>query len=626
MIAAPLAVETLEGLSVEGFREQGAVQLPVRVEGFVPIESYAAIGDGRTVALVALDGCIDWLPLPTIDGVTVFGALLDVERGGAFSLTPDEDYEVERRYLPDTNVLETTFTTASGVAVVTDALSLQDGGQLSWVELVRRVRGKRGKVALRYELCPRLDFGRIPLTIVARRDALVVRGGGTSIAFRTWDTGPPWSVTSDAISGELQTTRASDALLVCTCVQDEPIPLPPRKEIEVRLTRTAEAWKRWIDFHDYEAEWEEAVDRSALALKLLIRSETGAMAAAPTSSLPERLGGELNWDYRFAWIRDTAFALDALGSLGYREQVHASLSWLLRAGESTHPRLHAFLTLDGTVPKQERQLDLTGYRGSQPVRSGNSARSQLQLGTYGDLLATVDLYLRAGNTLDEATGVRLGEVADQLCRVWQRRDSGIWELDELRHYTSSKINCWVALDRAISLAEAGEVPTGNIERWREQRRAVIEWVDEHCWSEALQSYTFYPGTDELDAATLLAVRVGFPASEPQRLHSTVDVIRSGLDAGPPLLYRYSDRRGREGAFVACSFWLAEAYARLGRIDDAHATMEALLSLANDVGLYAEEIDPETHAFLGNFPQALTHLSLINAAIAIQHAIKEDESR
>jgi GH15 family glucan-1,4-alpha-glucosidase len=598
--------------------------MPGRVEGFAPIESYAAIGDGRTVALVALDGRIDWLPLPSLDGLTFFGALLDVERGGSFSLAPIDEYETERRYLPGTNVLETTFTTESGVATVTDVLSLQDGGQLSWVELVRRVQGKRGRVRLRYELQPRCDFGRTPLTLTRRGDAVVVSGSASTVALRALDADEPL-VTGALVEGELDTKRGSDVVLVCTCVTDEPIPLPPRREIEIRLERTAEAWKRWLDLHDYEAEWEQAVDRSALVLKLLIRADTGAMTAAATSSLPERIGGDQNWDYRFAWIRDTSFVLDALASLGYREQVHESLSWLLRATEATHPRLHAFLTLTGSVPQQEEQLDLTGYKGSRPVRKGNGASEQLQLGTYGDLLVTLDTYVRNGNILDKQTGIRLAEMADQVCRVWEREDSGIWELDTLRHYTSSKINCWAALDRALSLSADGHAPTDHAERWREERERIRVWIDQRCWSDEQQAYTFYPDTAELDASVLLAVRVGYLPAADSRLHSTVDAIRNELDAGAPLLYRYSDRRGQEGAFVACSFWLAEAYARLGRIDEARDTMRALIPLANDVGLYAEEIEPKTGAFLGNFPQALTHLSLINAAVAIQHATKEAQN-
>jgi GH15 family glucan-1,4-alpha-glucosidase len=589
---------------------------PQRLDGFAPIESYAAIGDGQTVALVALDGAIDWLPIPGVDGVTIFGSLLDVERGGSFALHPVGDYEVERRYRPDTNLLETTYTTRDGVVTITDVLSLQDGGQLSWIELVRRVQGRRGRVRLRYELQPRLDFGHEAFEITERAGAYLISGGGIVVSFRAWDAGAP-SASSASITGEVDAREGSDAVLACTCVKDELIALPSREEIEIRLERTADAWQRWVDFHTYEGEWRQAVDRSALALKLLIRADTGAMTAAATSSLPERIGGDLNWDYRFAWLRDSAFVLDALGHLGYREQVHASLSWLLRATDATHPRLHAFFRLDGSVPAEERDLDLTGYRGSRPVRSGNGALEQLQLGTYGDLLSMIQLYVRNGNALDELTGVRLAEIADHVCRVWEREDSGIWELDDLRHYTNSKINCWVALDRALSLASAGEAPADHADRWREECARIRAWIDERCWSERRDAYNFYAGTDDLDASVLLAVHVAYLPTDDGRLHSTVDAIRRELDAGGPLLYRYSGSRRVEGAFVACSFWLAEAYARLGRLDEARETMTALLELANDVGLYAEQIDPETKAFLGNFPQALTHLSLINAAIAIE---------
>jgi GH15 family glucan-1,4-alpha-glucosidase len=460
------------------------------------------------------------------------------------------------------------------------------------------------------------------MTLEKRKDAILVCGGGNILAFRSWDAGDP-EIADTAICGELETSRKSDSLLVCTCVDGQPIPLPPREEVEIRIGRTADAWKRWVEFHDYEGDWDSAVERSALALKLLIQAHTGAIAAAPTTSLPEKIGGDRNWDYRFAWIRDTAFVLDALGELGYREQVHASLAWLVRATESIHPRLQPFLCLDGSVPRDDEKLDLMGYKGSRPVRSGNAASGQLQLGTYGDLLATIELYVRNGNLLDEETGVRLAEVADHVCRIWEREDSGIWELHDTRHYTSSKIACWVALDRAITLAGKGEAPANNVDAWREECGRIRAWVDEHCWSDAAGAYTFHAGSDQLDASLLLAVRVGYLPPEDARLQSTVEAIRSGLTAGGPLLYRYSGARDEEGAFVACSFWLVEALARMGRLEDARELMHALVALANDVGLYAEEIDPATGAFLGNFPQALTHLALVNAATALQRAEEED---
>jgi GH15 family glucan-1,4-alpha-glucosidase len=595
----------------------------VRVEGYAPIADYAPIGDGRTVALVARDGSVDWLALPALDGAPVFGALLD-PAAGAFELAPADAFQVKRRYLPRTNVLETTFTTAEGSVRISDALTLQDGGQLSWIELVRRVQGLRGEVTLRYRIRPRFHFGQAETSIERRGEAILARSGGQTLAFRCWDAKES-TFSNEAIAGELQMSRGSDALLVCTLVESQPLPLPPREEIEVRLDRTADAWKRWLSFHRYDGQWDNAVERSALVLKLLIHAPSGAIAAAPTTSLPEWIGGDKNYDYRFAWIRDSAFTLDALGSLGYREQVHASLAWLLRASEASHPRLEPFYALDGSMPRKESELDLAGYRSSRPVRDGNSATGQLQLGCYGDLLQTIELYVRHGNSLDPETKIRVAEVADQVCRIWRNEDAGIWELDQRRHYTISKIGCWVALDRALQLASQGETPADRTDVWRAESERIRAWVDEHCWSARRESLSFYAHTDELDASTLLAIRNGYLGPEDPRAASTIEALRDELGAGGPLLYRYSNQAGKEGAFLACSFWLVEALARTGRVKDAHRTMEELLALANDVGLYSEQLDPASGAFLGNFPQGLTHLALINAAAAVAAAEKENEN-
>lgn len=626
-----------------------------RVEGYSPIASYAAIGDGRTVALVADDGAIDWLPVPAMDDPAVFGALLDPDRCGAFELAPVERFRVCRRYLEGTNVLQTTFTTDAGASVtVTDSLNLQDGGQLSWVELARRVRGVSGQVDMRYRLRPRFHFGLERTTFSRLGTAVIATDSDQAMAFRAWDAGEPLHGDGE-VAGEFTVGEGSEALLVCVFAHDQPIPLPPREEVEVRMGRTADAWRRWIDFHSYEGPWREAVARSLLALKLLVDTRTGAIVAAPTTSLPERVGGERNYDYRYAWVRDSAFTLDALGEAGYREQVHASLSYILSASKTTHPRLEPFYALSGGVPRGQSELPLAGYRGSRPVRKGNSAGGQLQLGCYGNLLETVELYVRHGNTLDRDTRVRVGEVADHVCRIWSNEDSGIWELPDLRHYTISKINCWVALDRAVKLAEQGEAPAERIDRWREQARAIHEWIDRNCWSDSKRSYTFYAGTEALDASVLLAARTGYLQPEDPRLRSTVEAIRRELSAGGPgelpgggpgelpgggsgelpgggpgelpgggpLLYRYSGQQRVEGAFLACSFWLVEALARMGWLDDARRTMDALLGCANDVGLYSEEADPRTGELLGNFPQGLTHLALVNAALAFAKAQQEE---
>jgi GH15 family glucan-1,4-alpha-glucosidase len=595
-----------------------------RVDGYAPIRDYAALGDGRTVALVARDGAVDWLALPDLDSPPVFATILDAERGGSFALRPEDEFEAMRRYLPRTNVLETTFQTETGVATVTDALALQDGGQLSWVELVRRVRGVRGRVRFRFELRPRFDYTGEPTSIEHRRGVHIAHFDREALVLRAWGADET-TFSRDTIAGRLETRRGSKALLVCIGMVGDPIPLPPRHEIERRFEQTCSSWKRWLDFHDYDGPWEDAVERSTLALKLLIYATSGAIAAAPTTSLPERIGGGRNFDYRYAWIRDSAFVLDALGELGYREQVHASLCWLLDATESTHPRLAPFYKLNRSAPEAGgNELPLAGYRGSRPVLQGNDAARQLQLGSYGDLLETIELYVRHGNTLDERTRVRLAETADHVCRIWRNEDSSIWELPTVRHYTISKINCWVALDRALQLVAAGEAPAEHADRWREEAEAIRRWVDQHCWSDARRSYAFFAGSDELDAALLLAARAGYVSGDDPRAHSTIDAIRSGLGAGGPLLYRYSGQERVEGAFLACSFWLVEALARCGRVDEARETMDELLALANDVGLYSEEIDPESHELLGNFPQGLTHLALINAANAVAAAERDEE--
>ena len=587
----------------------------MRTGGYAPIGDYAAIGDGRTVALVARDGAVDWLPFPTMDAPTVFGALLDARSGGRFMLTPEGDFGVERSYRPHTNVLETTFRTSGGSVRVTDALTLQDGGLLPWTEVARRVEGLTGSVRLRWRVEPRFGFGA-ERTVVERRDGVpVARGQRARLALLVWDVGD-LAVGGDAISGGFDLASGEAALLTCVLVEDGPIPFPPREEVETRLDGTSASWERWASGHEYDGPWPEAVERSALALKLLTYSPSGAMMAAGTSSLPEKLSADRNYDYRFTWVRDTSFALDALTGLGFREQVHASLAWLLQAVGRTAPHLVPLYTLDGRVPRGVEELDLDGYRSSRPVRHGNAATSQLQLGCYGDLLETIELYVREGNSLDPATGTQIREIVDLLCEIWRNDDSGIWELPDLRPYTISKINSWVALDRAIHLAEQGQVPADGVDRWRREAELVRRYVEERCFSEERQTYLFYADSEELDAATLLAARNGFADPNGKRMRGTIEAVRAELGAGGPLLYRYSGQQGEEGTFLACSFWLVEALARAGRVDEARETMDALLELANDLGLYSEEIDPEAHELLGNFPQGLTHLALINAAASI----------
>jgi GH15 family glucan-1,4-alpha-glucosidase len=592
----------------------------MRVDGHAPIRDYAAIGDGRTVALVALDGSIDWLCFPDHDSPAVFGALLDPVGGGSFALAPEGRFDVERRYIPGTNVLETTYTTGEGVVRITDLMTFEHGGLVPWIELVRKVEGLSGSVPMTWSVEPRFGFGKTETSVALRKEVPLASAGGDSLAVVSWDAGEP-NVTAGRIEGRFATSGGSTALIALSGAHESPVHLQPREGVELRIEGTVEAWKRWVrGLHPYEGPWADAVVRSILALKLLIHTPTGAITAAPTTSLPERIGGDKNYDYRFAWVRDSSFTLDALMRLGYNEQAHASFTWLLDALDDTHPRVQPIYRIHGPVLAAERELDLPGYRGSRPVRDGNDAADQLQLSGYGDLLTTTWLYVRQDNVLDPATGSRLTEVVDLLGSIWKNKDSGIWELPEVAHYTQSKMGAWVAFDRALRLVADGQLPDRHAAAWRSEAESIHAWVESNCWSEELGAYAMAPGTDKLDASLLLTARMEYGEPAGERNRRTREAIRRELGRGP-LLYRYTGMPEEEGAFVACSFWLVESLSRAERLDEAEELMDEMLPLANDVGLFSEQMDPETHAFLGNFPQGLSHLALVNAAALYQDSLE-----
>jgi GH15 family glucan-1,4-alpha-glucosidase len=336
------------------------------------------------------------------------------------------------------------------------------------------------------------------------------------------------------------------------------------------------------------------------------------VVAAPTTSLPESTSGGKNWDYRYAWVRDSAYALTALFRFGLREETHAAISWLLAKVRDDGPEPRVFYSLGGGATPEPVERDVPGWRGIGPVISGNQAHDQLQLGVYGDLFAIVALYVDHGNILDAHTGRALAAIADIACDRWRSKDAGMWELTESRHYTTSKLGCWQALTKAVHLAEIGQIP-GDPSRWRTEAEHIRTWVEQNCWSERRGSYVWYPGTDQLDASILLHAVSGFDRGE--RMSSTVDALRAELGAGPHL-YRFSGAAEEEGAFIACGYWAVSALELVGRHDEAVALMDELIELPNDVGLLAEMIDPADGAFLGNFPQALSHLALVNAAITV----------
>jgi GH15 family glucan-1,4-alpha-glucosidase len=585
--------------------------------GYVPLAEYAAIGDGRTAALIARDGSVDWLCLPDHDSPSVFAAVLDADRGGRFALEPEIPARVQRRYLPDTNVLETTFITDQGTVKVTDALALPGSALGPTRELIRRVECVTGRVPMHWRMTPGFGYGAVLPAIERRGEIPVAVTGRDALAVCSWDAGEA-QIDEESIFGRFETQPSTRPLIALCASHQEPLVIPAREHVEARLDATTAYWRRWAADRAYSGPWRDAVIRSALALKLLVHAPSGAIAAAATASLPEEIGGERNWDYRFCWVRDSAFTLATFLQLGCEREAEAFFWWLLHASQLTHPRLQVLYRLDGGERATERALELDGYRGSRPVRVGNAAAEQTQLDIYGDLLKTALTYTEAGGRLDRETARRLAEMADFVCRIWRQTDAGIWEVrSEAKHFTHSKMMCWVALDCALRLADAGHVASRHAPAWLGERRAIREFIEERCWSPRLRSYTRHAGSDEVDASLLLGVLLGYEG-QADRLAATVDAVQRELGHGP-LLARYSGEDGlggAEGAFLCCSFWLADALARIGRLDDGIRLMEQLIALANDVGVYCEERDPRTGDALGNVPQGLVHLALINAAVSI----------
>ena len=401
------------------------------------------------MALVARDGSIDWLCLPDLDSPSVFAAVLDAERGGRFELQPEIPAEMKRRYRPDTNVLETTFTTGQGVVRVTDALALPSSELGPTRELIRRVDGVAGRVPMRWNITPAFGYATIPPRLERRGGIPVAMAGSDALAVCSWDAGEA-QLDGRAVFGRFEARESRSAVIALCAAHQEPLVFPSRQHVEARLDATTSYWRGWAAQRTYDGPWRDAVIRSALALKLLFHAPSGAIAAAATTSLPEEIGGERNWDYRFCWVRDSAFTLDALLQLGCPREAEAFFWWLLHASQLTHPRLQVLYRLNGGERAPERTLELDGYRGSRPVRVGNAAAAQTQLDIYGDLLQTALVYAQAGGRIDRDTGRRLAGIADLVCRVWRQPDAGIWEVrSEPGHFTHSKMMCWVALDRAL---------------------------------------------------------------------------------------------------------------------------------------------------------------------------------
>jgi GH15 family glucan-1,4-alpha-glucosidase len=598
-----------------------------RVDGYAPISEYALVGDGRTGALIARDGSVDWLCLPNVDSSTVFARILDAKRGGSFRLEPAAPFDAERRYLENSNVLETTFTTAAGRVRVTDAMTLTDITRISPMrELVRKVEALAGTVPLRWAFEPRFGYGRNETRLERRAGRWFAHAGCDAVVLGLCDAGQG-QLRDGVVSGDLSLRQGESAMLTLAAANKEPAVIPGRDDSERRLERTVRFWPEWAGRIRYDGAWREAVVRSALALKLLTFAPSGAIVAAPTTSLPEWIGGQRNWDYRFTWLRDASWTLDAMLRLGFHDEAHAFFWWLMHASRLTQPRLQILYRIDGSVRTDEHELpEFTGYRGSAPVRVGNDAMNQVQLDLYGAVLEAIWVYAKEVGRLDGDTGREIAKIADYVTEHWRDKDNGIWEVrDEITHYTQSKALCWVALDRACLLAEQGMIPDRS-KRWRPAADELRAFVDEQGWDAERRSYVRATDLRELDASLLTLALLGYDDPHGERILGTIEAIERELRHGP-YVYRYrgdDGLSGEEGAFLTCSFWLVDALARAGRLERANALMEELLGLANDVGLYSEEIDPKTGEFLGNFPQGLTHLALVNAAVSIADAEGEQE--
>ncbi len=592
------------------------------------IDDYAIIGDCRSAALISRWGSIDWLCWPRFDSPSVFGALLDPARGGCFSVRPVGDAEVSRRYLEGTNVLETTFRTPGGVLRLTDLMPVASEAEkrqelLPDREILRRLECTEGEVPVEIVCDPRPEYGRVVPRLRAR-GALGVwyEHDGQALVLRC---DLPAQLSADRAELTVRTTMHAGErhYLSLVAALGEPAVLPPLGgHAEFRIQRAIDWWRQWAAQCVYSGPYRDTVLRSALTLKLMEYAPSGAVVAAPTTSLPEQMGGVRNWDYRYCWLRDSSLTLQALFDLGYHAEAEAFLRWLLHTTSRTLPELQVLYDVYGETRLTEHTLDyLSGFHDSRPVRIGNDAHGQLQLDIYGEVIDAVHAFVMRGGRLDHGTRRMLAGFGETVCTRWSEPDEGIWEpRGGRRHNTYSKAMCWVALERLCRLNDEGHlrVPTA---RYRQVQREIRDAIESRGFDDQMDSYASTLDGHTLDAALLLLPRYGYVEPAAPRMHGTFERIweKLGVDG---LLYRYRDDDdglpGSEGAFGICSFWAVSYLAQAGDHDRAAAAFEHVLSFANDLGLFAEEIDPATGAALGNFPQAFTHVGLIDAALQLEH--------
>ena len=594
--------------------------------GYLPIEEHGIVGDLHTAALVGVDGTIDWLCLPRFDSPSVFASVLDNEKGGHFRLSPLDYMRSQQLYLPDTNVLLTRFLSPEGVAEVLDFMPIEkETGERH--SLIRGVRVIRGRMHFEVECRPAFDYARQKHVISLGKTGAVFAGAGMRLGLATevpFREGPGRSALAQFA---LREGEGATFVLQERRMGEGPGDVLSEALFQEKLQQTLDYWRRWISGGTYRGRWREMVNRSALVLKLMVYDPTGALVAAPTMSLPETIGGERNWDYRYTWPRDAAFTLYALTRLGYHEEAHNFMGWIQDICRNSGGSLQPLYGIDGRTRIHEEELPhLSGYRGSQPVRLGNGAYDQLQLDLYGAVLDAAYLHNKHGVPLDYDVWRHLQPILDWLSENWRQLDEGIWEVrGGRRPFVSSRVLSWVALDRAIRMARQRGLPAPE-DRWIKQRDAIYEEIMEKGWNPKRQSFVQYYGGKALDASLLLMPLVKFVGPTDPRWLATLDRIQEEL-AYDTLVYRYKVDEAaddgfssKEGSFSICSFWLVECLARAGRLEEARLSLEKMFSYANHLGLFAEEIGPSGEA-LGNFPQAFTHLSLISAAVNLDQALE-----
>jgi GH15 family glucan-1,4-alpha-glucosidase len=599
--------------------------------GYLPIAEHGLVGDLHTVALVGTNGTIDWYCCPHFDSPSVFGSILDKDKGGHYSIRPSGDgWTSKQLYFPDTNVLITRFFTHEGVGEVQDFMPIE--GQVHEGvhrhRLVRRVIVVRGHMSFEIEVQPRFDYARAEHEVEMHPHGVLFRSAELTLALegaisRSMGSSGRLQRVDGGVKAVFELDAGSAQTFVLERVPPDHICRPfSERETLAAFEATVGHWRRWLSQSLYRGRWREMVNRSALTLKLLTFAPTGAIVAAPTCSLPEQLGGERNWDYRYTWIRDAAFSLYGLLRLGFAEEASAFMSWLddrmRERRDGPAGPLQIMYGIDGRCELPEEELThLSGYRDSAPVRVGNGAADQRQLDIYGELIDSVYLFNKYGRPIFNETWSHVRRIVDWLCEHWDQVDEGIWETrGGQKDFTYSRLMSWVAVERAIRMNRARGLP-GDIVRWLNERDRIYNQIWQKGFSEQRGAFVQHYGSDTLDASLLLMPLVLFIAPQDPHWLSTLDAIGEEL-VSDSLVYRYNIEaspdglRGEEGTFSICSFWYVEALTRAGRVGEARLAFEKMLTYANHLGLYAEEIGP-TGEQLGNFPQAFTHLALISAA-------------